>query len=219
LSLQVLKRHSKGENQAHLLIYLRGVRHADLVSVLEFMYSGEVNVSQEDLNSFLAVAEDLRVRGLTQNLAKKVDKDNTSSSSPVSASNGGSTKRPRPPGGISVKSLNSLAKKPKPGVNSNKTDGEAKSELSQDRDGEASTGSGASNQQLVVTPDVAQFGKDDEDEDGTGDDGGFDESADGFEFAAVYGDTSGNDLGALDGAGTSSGGDGKGRLNVYNNIF
>lgn len=206
---QVLKRHSKGENQAHLLIYLRGVRHADLVSVLEFMYSGEVNVSQEDLNSFLAVAEDLRVRGLTQNLAKKVDKDNTSSSSPVSASNGGSTKRPRPPGGISVKSLNSLAKKPKPGVNSNKTDGEAKSELSQDRDGEASTGSGASNQQLVVTPDVAQFGKDDEDEDGTGDDGGFDESADGFEFAAVYGDTSGNDLGALDGAGTSSGGDGK----------
>ena len=76
MSLQVLKRHSKGENQSHLLIYLRGVRHADLVSVLEFMYSGEVNVSQEDLNSFLAVAEDLRVRGLTQNLAKKVDKDN-----------------------------------------------------------------------------------------------------------------------------------------------
>ena len=33
------------------------------------MYHGEVNVAQEDLNSFLAVAEDLRVKGLTQNQA------------------------------------------------------------------------------------------------------------------------------------------------------
>jgi len=214
---QVLKKHSKGENQAHLLIYLRGVRHTDLVSVLEFMYNGEVNVSQEDLNSFLAVAEDLRVRGLTQNLAQKVDKDNTSSSPLVSASNGGSTKRPKPPGGISVKSLNSLAKRPKPGGASNKSDGEAKSELSQDRDEGASTCSGASNQQMVVTPDVAQFGKGDEDEDGMGEDGVFDESADGFEYATAYGDTTGNDMGALDGAGTSSGvDDGKGRLNKDN---
>ena len=30
------------------------------------MYHGEVNVAQEELNSFLAVAEDLRVKGLTQ---------------------------------------------------------------------------------------------------------------------------------------------------------
>merc|ERR1712126_773495 len=30
-------------------------------------YHGEVNVAQEELNSFLAVAEELRVKGLTQN--------------------------------------------------------------------------------------------------------------------------------------------------------
>jgi len=30
------------------------------------MYHGEVNVAQEDLNSFLSVAEDLKVKGLTQ---------------------------------------------------------------------------------------------------------------------------------------------------------
>ena len=30
------------------------------------MYHGEVNVAQEELNSFLAVAEELRVKGLTQ---------------------------------------------------------------------------------------------------------------------------------------------------------
>jgi len=51
----------------HPLLYLKGVKHADLVSVLNFMYHGEVNVAQEELNSFLAVAEDLKVKGLTQN--------------------------------------------------------------------------------------------------------------------------------------------------------
>merc|ERR1712183_368400 len=39
----------------------------DILSVLNFMYMGEVNVAQEELNSFLSVAEDLRVKGLTQN--------------------------------------------------------------------------------------------------------------------------------------------------------
>merc|ERR1719270_2649266 len=37
-----------------------------MLAVLNFMYQGEVNVAQEELNSFLAVAEDLRVKGLTQ---------------------------------------------------------------------------------------------------------------------------------------------------------
>jgi len=51
---------------AHPLLYLKGVKYTDLQSVLNFMYHGEVNVAQEELNSFLAVAEDLRVKGLTQ---------------------------------------------------------------------------------------------------------------------------------------------------------
>jgi len=50
----------------HPLLYLKGVEFTDLQSVLNFMYHGEVNVAQEELNSFLAVAEDLQVKGLTQ---------------------------------------------------------------------------------------------------------------------------------------------------------
>ena len=50
----------------HPLLYLKGVLYDDLVSVLNFMYRGEVNIAQEQLNSFLAVAEDLKVKGLTQ---------------------------------------------------------------------------------------------------------------------------------------------------------
>merc|ERR1712142_99641 len=51
----------------HPLLYLKGVSYNELLSVLNFMYMGEVNVAQEELNSFLSVAEDLRVKGLTQN--------------------------------------------------------------------------------------------------------------------------------------------------------
>ena len=51
----------------HPLLYLKGVKFSDLQSVLDFMYHGEVNIAQEDLTSFLAVAEDLKVKGLTEN--------------------------------------------------------------------------------------------------------------------------------------------------------
>ena len=51
----------------HPLLYLKGVKFTDLVSVLTFMYQGEVNVAQDELNTFLAVSEDLKVKGLTQN--------------------------------------------------------------------------------------------------------------------------------------------------------
>jgi len=63
----VLKRNK----HEHPLLYLKGVKYSDIVAVLNFMYHGEVNVAQEDLNSFLAVAEDLKVKGLTQNAAEK----------------------------------------------------------------------------------------------------------------------------------------------------
>merc|ERR1712096_592372 len=58
----------------HPLLYLKGVKYADLVSVLNFMYHGEVNVAQEELNTFLAVAEDLKVKGLTQNNSESKQK-------------------------------------------------------------------------------------------------------------------------------------------------
>ena len=47
----------------HPLLYLKGVAFRDMESVLNFMYHGEVNVAQDDLNSFLQVAEDLQVKG------------------------------------------------------------------------------------------------------------------------------------------------------------
>ena len=53
----------------HPLLYLKGVKYKELLGIINFMYNGEVNVSQEDLKQFLAVAEDLKVKGLTQKMA------------------------------------------------------------------------------------------------------------------------------------------------------
>ena len=56
----------KKTKHSHPMVYLRGVPYSQLVSVLTFMYKGEVSVAQEQLNSFLHTAEDLKVKGLTQ---------------------------------------------------------------------------------------------------------------------------------------------------------
>ena len=50
----------------HPLLYLRGVKFKELVGILNFVYLGQVSVAEEDLNSFLAVAAELKIRGLTQ---------------------------------------------------------------------------------------------------------------------------------------------------------
>ena len=61
----LLRQQASQHTHPNPFIYLRGVTFSDLSSVLDFMYHGEVNVAQEDLNSFLAVAEELQIKGLT----------------------------------------------------------------------------------------------------------------------------------------------------------
>ena len=57
-------RNVLGKNlHQHPLIYMRGVKFTDLKSLINFIYSGETNVAHEDINSFLELAEDLKVQG------------------------------------------------------------------------------------------------------------------------------------------------------------
>jgi len=78
-------------------IYLRGVTYNDLTSILDFIYNGEVNVAQEELNSFLAVAEELQIKGLTNRDSNSSSTNNASSESPLgqSSSNSGAAGNPR----------------------------------------------------------------------------------------------------------------------------
>jgi len=56
---------------SHPLLYLRGVKVTHLISLMDFMYNGEVNMSQSDLSEFLAMAGDLQVKGLTPTESNK----------------------------------------------------------------------------------------------------------------------------------------------------
>ena len=47
------------------LIYMRGVLFEDLVGIVDFLYSGETSVLQENLNRFLTLAQELKLKGLS----------------------------------------------------------------------------------------------------------------------------------------------------------
>ena len=52
---------------SHPLVYLRGLKYDDLSAVVDFLYCGEANVYQENLDAFLAIAEEFQLKGLMGN--------------------------------------------------------------------------------------------------------------------------------------------------------
>ena len=70
---------------SHPLLYLRGVKFKELLGILNFIYLGQVSVAEEDLNSFLAVAAELKIRGLTQPQQSEPTRDKTFLSQKIKA--------------------------------------------------------------------------------------------------------------------------------------
>ena len=58
--MKLLKRNK----HPHPLIYMRGLKSVELVAIVDFIYSGEAKFDQENLDSFLAEAEELQLKGL-----------------------------------------------------------------------------------------------------------------------------------------------------------
>lgn len=71
-SSSVFKSMLKRTGHPHPLIFLRGVTAKDLASVMDFIYRGEVTVSQEDLQDFLSTAEDLQVTGVKHSVKEEM---------------------------------------------------------------------------------------------------------------------------------------------------
>ena len=57
---KLLGRHK----HVHPLIYMRGMKSDDLLAIIDFLYHREANFYQENLESFLAIAEELQLKGL-----------------------------------------------------------------------------------------------------------------------------------------------------------
>ena len=58
------KRLLKTHSHPQPLIYMRGIKSTDLVAIVDFIYLGEANIFQEQLDIFLTLAEELELKGL-----------------------------------------------------------------------------------------------------------------------------------------------------------
>ena len=73
----------KRNKHPHPLIYMRGVQSLDLVAIIDFLYFGEANVCQENLDSFLVIAEELKLKGLTGQKSSVVKEEDIANAEPV----------------------------------------------------------------------------------------------------------------------------------------
>ena len=62
---RLLLKRSLQQANMHPIIYLWGMRADQLEAVVAFIYQGEVDVLEEQLDSFMLVAKDLQLKGLT----------------------------------------------------------------------------------------------------------------------------------------------------------
>ena len=59
--------HNSKNKQIDFFIYLAGVRSTELEYILDYIYAGEVQLYQEELDNFLEIAQKLKIKGLIGN--------------------------------------------------------------------------------------------------------------------------------------------------------
>ena len=72
---------------SHPLVFMRGVKSDDLDAIVDFLYLGEANIYENNLEAFLNIAEELRLKGLNRRVDDSFNNINTDpvpKSSPLS---------------------------------------------------------------------------------------------------------------------------------------
>ena len=52
------------QKHSHPVLCLEGLGNTDLTNILDYIYNGEVNIYQEDLDRFLTISQRLKLEGL-----------------------------------------------------------------------------------------------------------------------------------------------------------
>jgi len=213
---------SRQKNQQNPFLYLKGIHLKEMKAVLNFMYHGEVNVAQDSLNNFLAVAEELAVKGLTTD-SKPAGTDTPAKKAVVSQKQ----KRSLPPGSSSTPQA---AKKPKPSQSNTPSedieiephleDVDIKSIKAEPEPSGSGSGVGPGGSHAAMVE--ADLGDESYGASGAGDDDNGDFGAEGeFEGFDQYGEGNEFDdsMGAAGGSGAAADGKGGlGRLAKFDNI-
>ena len=63
----------KKTSNPHPLIYLSGISSKNLSFVIDYIYQGEVEIHQEQLNDFMNVAQKLKIAGLNSDLKEEME--------------------------------------------------------------------------------------------------------------------------------------------------
>ena len=80
----VLKKMLLGSPQhQQTLIYLAGIQHSEINSLLNFMYIGETKVHQEELDRFIQIGTRLKIKGLANTNDDRNEQQMTTSSTNV----------------------------------------------------------------------------------------------------------------------------------------
>ena len=67
----VFKNMLVSKKHPHPMIFMRGVGHEVLQALLNFIYSGEANIRQENIDSFIQLSTDLELLGITAEAMRK----------------------------------------------------------------------------------------------------------------------------------------------------
>jgi len=70
-SSEFLKRVLQRSSSPHPWLYFKGIKGSAMNAIVEFLYTGEADVCQEDLDSFMVNAKELEVKGLSINQSQE----------------------------------------------------------------------------------------------------------------------------------------------------
>ena len=68
----VLRTLLLNNSHSHPILYLRGIKHQELLSILQFIYLGEARVEQDRLDNFINTGRDLQIKEFMQESTKEL---------------------------------------------------------------------------------------------------------------------------------------------------
>ena len=70
---------------SHPLIFLKGVTHSHLSAIMDFIYLGQAEIQEKDVDAFVEVATDLGIKGITEQGTEAKERQAMRSVTPANA--------------------------------------------------------------------------------------------------------------------------------------